>query len=67
MSILILFRIVNNNPQKQKLAALLFSAIMTNFLILESIGKLSIVDIVLAGGISLILGLYIAKFQLFPK
>lgn len=67
MCILIVFRLGNNHFQKQRLAALLFSAIMTNFLILESIGKLSAVDIVLAAGISLVLGIYIAKFQLIPK
>jgi len=64
---MVLFRIGTADGTKQRLAAVLFSILATNFLILQSIGRLTVQDIILAAGISVIVSVYVSKFQLSSK
>lgn len=64
---MVLFRLGEANGTKQRLAALLFSILATNFLILQSIGRLTLQDIILASVISIVVSVYISKFQISSK
>lgn len=63
-SLMELFRLAEGNIAKQGAVSLLFAILFTNFAVLQSIGKITLQDILLAIGITAIVVIYLAKFQL---
>jgi hypothetical protein len=62
-----IFRILSSNKGKQRGLATLFSVVLTNFLVLQSIGDLTAQDIFLISLITLIVVLYVAKFHISSR
>jgi hypothetical protein len=60
---LAVFRFSYNDTKRQKAIGLLISLLFTNFAVLQSIGDITIQDIVLAGTITTVVIVYISKFQ----
>lgn len=58
-----LFRYMPGNEARQRTVALIFSVLFTNFAVLQSIGRLTVQDVVLALAITALVSLYVAKFQ----
>lgn len=66
-SLMELFRFAEGNAAKQGAVSLLFAILFTNFAVLQSIGRITMQDILLAMGITVIVVIYLAKFQLSPQ
>lgn len=58
-----IFRYSSDKPTKQRIVALVFTVLLTNFAVLQSVGSITVQDVVLAVAITAVVALYIAKFQ----